>query len=504
MRGFGNKMRISERIYNTIEGWIIAWRDRLRGWMASWVEKGVEVTFDFFEPGVRDEVKTSMNRLKEIPGLPADYYDILDRAIAEPGALHFLALLPYLIGMLIGLGMGAISPVARVGSYQIDNLIHSARLDPSSIITAWRRDPIKYEALFGDLKDLGWSDDRIEALKFYTLFLPTADEQTMWLAKEVYEPEMIAKYGLDDEMPVYEQTDFSKVGVNPEQMRNKWRAHWIHASWMEVVEMLHRGLITEEDVWRWFRVVEIPPYWRQLLIETAYTWPTRVDVRRWWDMRTIDETRLRKLYEGMGYRGENLEDYIKWTKVYTDFPMMIARFTKGWITEEEVYNWLITQGIPEERAKYFIEEKVKPEQPERVVKERDLTKAELIKGIKKGVISDVEGSELLQDMGYSADEAWFMIEINVAAAAGSPETYPEFKEITQLYRKAMGLKAAVPPKDLIEASKALREAEKALKEAEAKGLKNEKLAPYLKAVSDAAYRYRQLLAKWEEEKKKLS
>ncbi|GAI73803.1 unnamed protein product, partial [marine sediment metagenome] len=70
---------------------------------------------------------------------------------------------------------------------------------------------------------------------------------------------------------------------------------------------------------------------------------------------------------------------------------------------------------------------------------------------------------------------------------------------TQRYKKAMGLEAKIPPAELIAAGKALREAEAARKEAIDKGFSEAKLAPYEKAVSDASYRYRQLLTKWKEE-----
>jgi hypothetical protein len=80
----------------------------------------------------------------------------------------------------------------------------------------------------------------------------------------------------------------------------------------------------------------------------------------------------------------------------------------------------------------------------------------------------------------------------------------EFVDLTERYRQAMGLKAEIPPEDLIEASKAVIEAKKSLAEADERGLTNEKLASYLKAVSDTQYRYRQLLIAWEEEKKRAS
>ncbi|KKL86589.1 hypothetical protein LCGC14_1943240, partial [marine sediment metagenome] len=305
-------------------------------------------------------------------------------------------------------------------------------------------------------------------MKLVTEFLPSADEQTFWLAREVFEPDQILKYGLDDELPAYADTDFSKVGVSPEQMTNKWRAHWEHASYIQMVEMFRRKLITEEDVRDWFRLVEIPPFWRQKLIDSAYTWPTRVDVRRWWDMRTIDEAELRRLYSGMGYRGDNLDNYLLWTKVYTAFPDLIARWKNGWITIDDVKSELTGLGMPTARVEEMIQTKIKPAGTERVAGERDLTKTDIIKGVKKEVISWSEGIELLVDMGYSEDEADYILAINISALEGSPETMEEFRDITQRYRKAVGLPSKPVTEELLKAAAEvvrLTEEVKSLKEA---------------------------------------
>ena len=224
---------------------------------------------------------------------------------------------------------------------------------------------------------------------------------------------MVAKYGLTDELENIERETFYKAGMTDEQIDNYWKAHWLHASWQQMVEMLHRGLVTEEDVYEWFKVVEIVPYWRNLLIQTAYTWPTRVDVRRWWDMRTIDEPELRRLYSGMGYRGVNLDNYVLWTKVYVAFPDLMARWTKGWITEADVRSELTALGMPAERVETMIQTKVKAEQPARTAAERDVTKTDIYKGVKQGVIARDEGIELLQELGYDEDEADYLLTINI-------------------------------------------------------------------------------------------
>ncbi|GAI52064.1 unnamed protein product, partial [marine sediment metagenome] len=111
-------------------------------------------------------------------------------------------------------------------------------------------------------------------------------------------------------------------------------------------------------------------YWQDLLLELVKAVPTRVDVRRFWDMRTIDEARLREIYHAQGYYGKDLEDYVLWTKVYVAFPDLIARFTKGWITEDDVRSELIALGMPAERVETMIQTKIKKVAGERVEPER--------------------------------------------------------------------------------------------------------------------------------------
>ncbi|GAJ12607.1 unnamed protein product, partial [marine sediment metagenome] len=78
------------------------------------------------------------------------------------------------------------------------------------------------------------------------------------------------------------------------------------------------------------------PWVREDLFKLFRAVPTRVDVRRFWDMRTIDEPRLRDIYQAQGYWEEDLEDYVMWTKVYVDFPDLMARYKNGWINLEDV------------------------------------------------------------------------------------------------------------------------------------------------------------------------
>ncbi|GAJ04990.1 unnamed protein product, partial [marine sediment metagenome] len=258
-------------------------KDKLRGWMSHWAKEAAERLFDEFEPELRDEIRPSLERIRELEGLPDDYKVIIDKAIGANSFVQFAAILPYLVGILIGLGMGAAAPASRAGAYKVDWYMQSARIDPMAWVIAFRRKYKEFAKVENDLREQGWSEDRIAALKFTTLYYPSPAELVHWTAREVFEPEMVSKYGLTAGMDKLRREDFYKAGMDDEQIDNHWIAHWEHASWMQVVEMLHRGIITEQDVKDWFPLVEVAPYWADNLIKIAYTWPTRVDVRRFWD-----------------------------------------------------------------------------------------------------------------------------------------------------------------------------------------------------------------------------
>jgi len=445
-------MSISSRIHDTIESWQAEWRDRLRGWMASWVEGGIVSLIEFLEPEGIDLVRTALSRVTELPETPKDIKVISGKLLAGKKPLPLLILVPLAVLMFIPMITSIFQPLGNLLRYVQERLFHSWRLDPMAVITAWRRDPEKYAGLFDDLTQQGWNDERIEALKFFTLFYPAPADLIRWQAREVFEPEMIERYGLDSEFGAIEKEPFYKAGMTDEQILNYWRAHWEHASWMQVVEMLHRGLLTEEEVWDWFRVVEIPPFWRQHLIDTAYTWPTRVDVRRWWDMRTIDEPELRRLYSGMGYRGINLDNYVLWTKVYVAFPDLMARWTKGWINERDVRAELIELGMPADRVEEMIQTKVKKTEPEPITEAKKVTQTAIIKWVKEDIEARwEEGVDLLMDLGYDEDGARFVLDAYIAGL-GSPETYEEFKDLTTKYRRATGREAKPMSEELKKAA----------------------------------------------------
>lgn len=319
-------------------------------------------------------------------------------------------------GMLPILGTAYSAGLGQQVSMDEARAYKTFRLSPEMVINLWRRsfpDTASREKWFSDLKDVGWSDDQITGLKQLAQVLPTPQDIVSFLAHEVYEPTMIQKYGLDDEWDTVDKSKFAPVGLSEDTARDYWRNHWQHASFQQVVEMRRREMITDQDVYDWFKLVEIPPFWRKNLTELLWEVPTRVDIRRFLDMGTINETRLREYYGKLGYHGKDLDDYVLWTKVYNAFPDLVARYKNTWINSDTVISELVRLGMSQDKAQELFETKIKnPSASERLLPEKDLVKSDIIAGFKRGILTSDETETALMGLNYDADEAAFIVKIN--------------------------------------------------------------------------------------------
>jgi len=238
-------------------------------------------------------------------------------------------------------------------------------LDSSSVIVAGRREGLDEGAIVEDLVGHGWNRAEAGRLMVASRYYPSPADLVTWQAREVFEPGMIAKYGLDDEYGELKLDAFYKVGMDDEQILNFWRAHWEHASWTQVQQMLFRRLITESEVWDWFRLVEIPPFWRQKMINSVYHPLTRVDVRRMHRTGTLSDEDLIYAYMDVGFSKHNAE--------------LMADFTIA-------YN-------------------AAPEDSETI----NLTRAQVESAYRVGFIGRGEAEGYFKDMGYGDDEIEFVL-----------------------------------------------------------------------------------------------
>lgn len=646
LKGSGDKMSISSRITETVEGWAVSWGDRLKGWIASGIGWGIEIIMDVIANKAAPALKPMIEKMEATGEVPPEIQPLLDEIknpTGELGALLAQSAGSAVVGGSLGRMIDAIMLPFAYGVNKItrnvilneqqftalrrrhlinpDELDHwqsllglnkqhaawlydlsEARLDPQTVAKLWVRDKDSYEQYWDDLQDQGVTQDRITVLKELAHAIPTVQEVVHFMAKEAFEEDAVTKYGLDAEFERIDLKWFEQAGIRPEIAKLYWRSHWVHPAWGEMTELLHRGEVTKEDIYEWYRLVEIPPHWRDKLTSISWDLPNRIELRMMARYGLVDKAFLVEQLKLVGLREDFRDitaDMMLAMGIRTD---LSTRYSKGWLDAEGVRSELAVSGLSPEVADRMYQWIVKNVSGERVAKERDLTLTDIYKGIKKGTVTRQQGADLIKDMGYddwevevklsnnvpieetvtevkereltkadvlrllkakkidepealtrlmnnrysegdsqllislveqttevivdekqreltkidiikavkagvvTQEEGYMMMldvgytpkdaeiifQTRIEAVAGSPDTFNEFKKMTQVYRASQGKTSVIIPDELIMAEREVKIVEAALRQGKATGAKPKRLAELERAVEDAKIAYHQL------------
>jgi len=186
----------------------------------------------------------------------------------------------------------------------------------SDIKAIYYREHKSEQWLTDQLKGFGFNKTDLEDLTKVFPYFPAVPDLISFAVREVYTPEIVSKYGQLEDLPDKFLEEAKKAGLPEEQAKNYWAAHWILPSLLMGYEMLHRGVISEEELKVLMRTQDIMPYWRDKLIEISYNPLTRVDVRRMFNRGTIGEAEVLEAYKAVGYNDKNAQLMTEFTKAY--------------------------------------------------------------------------------------------------------------------------------------------------------------------------------------------
>ncbi|MBA7589715.1 hypothetical protein ES708_31804 [subsurface metagenome] len=85
-------------------------------------------------------------------------------------------------------------------------------------------------------------------------------------------------------------------------------------------------------------------------------------------------------------------------------------------------------------------------------REREASKADILLGVKKGLISETEGYGMLLDLDFTPEAAAFILEVKAEVSPFSPINFAEFKNRAQKYRRAAGMEIAEMPEEVKKAA----------------------------------------------------
>lgn len=288
---------------------------------------------------------------------------------------------------------------------------------PSDVVgPAALRDP-KFEHYWEEVKMLGLDDQQIELLKEMAYRVPGVQDVIRYAVKEAYNEELTRLFRTKEEYPGVAEEDARKAGVRPDHLMKEWQAHWDLPSAGQGFQMLHRGIMTEADVTMLLKALDYMPYFRDKLIELSWDVPNRVELRLMARYGLVDKPFLVAALTKAGlhkdYR-DVVADMMLAQGMLQDLSM---QYGKKWLTSEEVKAKITAAGLSSDIADRMYKWIVANAGPERTAAQKDLTKSEIIKGVKQGVLSDLDAIDQLRELGYDEAEATYLLAIEVPQEA---------------------------------------------------------------------------------------
>lgn len=354
---------------------------------------------DFIEDYEKDLIplmRPFIQQVISIPGMPEFVRRPFEKALsgeAQAGVIIIGAA----VGMLVAIvSRGVIDPVGRNLEHQGERVFRSHLIDPGTAVLMLQRGIIsqteydsvmamngvqddvmsKYNQLGKPLYDdstltqLHWrgemSDGEVsqhlrkrgmddgQYLHWKTIreVIPSPPELISMAVREAFNDSIASQFGYDEDFPTEAADWAKKQGMDVVWFRRAWRAHWNLPGLVQVREMYHRGIVSEEDVRIYLKAADMPIFWRQAILKWMDRVVTRVDARRMYDLGIWTEARVFAHHKELGYNDQDAEDLTLWVAL-------------NYVSED-----------------------------------RDLTKADILTMYQDGILNDLEATGYLAALDY--------------------------------------------------------------------------------------------------------
>jgi len=244
-----------------------------------------------------------------------------------------------------------------------ETYMHAVLTKPASqdvVAYQLRKDP-ELSGLGPELRKIGIHPDYFDVYKTLAYQIPPVADIITMAVREAFSPAIAAKFGQYEDFP----PDFAEYaamkGLDEEWAKRYWAAHWSLPSPQQGFQMLHRGVIDNNELNMLMRAQDIMPFWRDKLMQIAYRPLTRVDVRRMYKEAVLDEGEVYESYLDQGYSDKNAERMADFTIKQTLSSLskfttsdIIKAFANRMISAGDAKSLMRTIGVRAEDANYII------------------------------------------------------------------------------------------------------------------------------------------------------
>lgn len=223
-----------------------------------------------------------------------------------------------------------------------------------------RKDP-KLSGIDPLLRKIGIHPDYFDIYKTLAYQIPPVADIITMAVREAFSPAIAERFGQYQDFPEPFAEWAAKKGLTEEWAKRYWAAHWSLPSPSQGFEMLHRGIINEDELRLLMRALDIMPFWRNKLMDMSYRRLTRVDVRRMYREGVLDEREVLEAYTQHGYAPENAKRMTEFTirqtlSVMAKFTSqdVVSAYTKQMISRSEARSLLDMLGVRRADMDYII------------------------------------------------------------------------------------------------------------------------------------------------------
>lgn len=284
----------------------------------------------------------------------------------------------------------------------------------TELASMWLRGIVSEPAFDGAMSQKGWSAFWTDRLKDLVFFIPPVADLVTMAVREVFDRPTAEAQGQFEDFPEDFANWAKQQGVSRQWAENYWAAHWGLPSPQAGYEMLHRGIINEEQLKELLRALDVMPGWRDEMIAISYSPYTRVDIRRMHDMGFLTREDVKRAYMDIGYDEAKAENLTRFTEeLNKDAPededlelkqatrANVVSFYADGIIDRAVAALMLArlEYSPEAIALYLEQADLDNERAERKA-EADLVKAQA----KAGVINQAQVEDRLNSLDFSQAE----------------------------------------------------------------------------------------------------
>ena len=285
--------------------------------------------------------------------------------------------------------------------------------DITSIIEFLLRTDNTLSALPNELRKIGVNDNYFDMYRQLANVIPPVQDIITMAVREAFSPAIASRFGQYEDFP----EDFAKYaamkGLSKEWAERYWAAHWGLPSPQQGFEMLHRGIITQEDLNLLLKALDIMPFWRDKLVKMAYTTYTRVDIRRMYGIGVLTAADVKKAYLENGYDEIKAEQLTKFTVAEHAASItglksqnVVTAYANGLINQSELTGILSDMGLKYEE----IAQITKAANYKKQWEIKTLKISAISNQYKKKAITRNEANSQLLSLGIAAGEVNLMLD----------------------------------------------------------------------------------------------